>query len=179
MTFVNWSNFEECLGKIDWEKILDDEYNENYFIDVNNDLSNDENNYEWNRRVDFYSTIASTICDGDHILTDYFADWIGFIQENYIDSNSNLKKLTLFEQIKDADSFFINFNYTLTLGKLYNFKNVFHIHGIAGKRNIVVGHGVSNFNFKIEDYSRDDAMSIFSQIFERYKKILKKYIRII
>lgn len=171
---VNWSDFEDCLGKIDWEKILDYEYNENYIIDGNIDIFSNEYNYEWNRRVDFYSSIASTIGEGDHILTDYFADWIGFIQENYIDSNLNLKKLTLFEQINDADSFFINFNYTLTLEKLYNFKNVFHIHGIAGKRNIVVGHGASNFDFTTEDYSKDDAMSIFSQIFERYKKNTKK-----
>lgn len=70
----------------------------------------------------------------------FFSDWVNTIEVEKAQRNDTFAKIAC-----GGDSFFLNFNYTLTLEKVYNIpeRNVFHIHGITGD-NIIVGHGLSN-----------------------------------
>lgn len=138
-----WRTFEEQLGSIDTmafeEKLLDDL-----------GLENDD-------PVDIGMEInADHIADG---IKKEFARWIFHsvdTSNNYsiIRRNIGNHRLSFKKQ-----SFFISFNYTHTLQKLYGIPggNVFYIHGecISENSQLVVGHGNSDEIKRIKDRIKD------------------------
>lgn len=67
-----------------------------------------------------------------------FCDWINTI------SIQNTNKMRTFSSLIDPENdFFVSFNYTQVLEKLYGAKNVCHVHG-SGKDDILFGHGDSS-----------------------------------
>lgn len=77
---------------------------------------------------------SETVLDFQELLSKYFKEWISNIT---LPNNKDLNNLI-------PNSFFINFNYTDTLEKLYNVpcNNVLHIHGQATdpKSRLIIGH---------------------------------------
>ena len=127
-----WQDFENDLGKLRYDAAFEySDFNEVY------DKEGDVNEYKtaYNRE-----NIGQRIHDTFQYISKFFSDWINTIEVE------KARKKDMFVNIAcGGDSFFLNFNYTLTLEKVYNIpeKNVFHIHGLTGN-NIIVGHGLSD-----------------------------------
>lgn len=125
-----WSDFEVNLGEKDIREYAENVARENY-----PDFSSDEF-----RDRDYH---ASEFIAGDESLavcfhiTQTFSEWIESLPE--ADNNCRV-------WIEKEDSFFINFNYTLTLENIYhiNPNNILHIHGSLLDREYVLGHGKSH-----------------------------------
>lgn len=77
---------------------------------------------------------SETVLDFQELLSQYFKDWIHNIA---LPNSEDLNSFT-------SNSFFINFNYTDTLEKLYNvhYDKILHIHGQASnpKNKLIIGH---------------------------------------
>lgn len=121
----DWCDFEEKLGQLDYDE----------FYDHIEDFSSDE---EENFFITAYKMedVTSSLLKSIPYIQELFREWIDTILINpKLLQRQPFKSLCVPE--KDA---FLNFNYTLTLEKLYNCKNVCHIHGKQGQ-SILVGHG--------------------------------------
>jgi len=70
-----------------------------------------------------------------HILYNLFDIWVNQIDITSVTPNESFQKL-----INPEDDYFLTFNYTKTLEQIYNAKNVFHIHGVQGKKRKAFGH---------------------------------------
>lgn len=60
---------------------------------------------------------------------------------------SNIHKITFIEQILDPSGYYISFNYTHTLEKIYKipYEHILHIHGEVGEHNLKLGYPKGNF----------------------------------
>ena len=107
----NWCNFEEYLGKIDYNKYL------NILtctdIDLNNNLEK--------------KFICLCLCFKKW-LSVLFEEWINSIKIENIKINNYFKNY-----INPEKDYFLTFNYTKILENLYKCKNVLHIHGCIDK----------------------------------------------
>lgn len=120
---VNWSDVETSLADLAYETFLDD-YD---FYDKEDD------NYI---RDTFYRnySLATSLCGALEQIDYYFQEWISQID---IAPKINLE----FKKVIDIQNdLFLTFNYTNTLQRLYQVKNVCHIHGKA-EENLFFGHG--------------------------------------
>lgn len=71
---------------------------------------------------------------------------------------NNIKKQVLIERIIDINGYYVSFNYTHTLEKIYGIPEyrVLHIHGEAGKKNLELGYPKGSFS--PEKYVYDQKM---------------------
>lgn len=95
---------------------------------INKDVLNDFDDFEE------LKALFGLIDNANKIIGDLFSSWIKSLK-------CNVDKEKYFLQNFISDSFFINFNYTLTAEKNFNVKksDIYHIHGTA-HGNIVFGH---------------------------------------
>ena len=127
-----WQDFENDLGKLRYDAVFEySDFNEVY--DKEGDV--DEYKTAYNRE-----NIGQRVHDTFQYISIFFSDWI-----NTIEVEKARKKDKFVDIACGGDSLFLNFNYTLTLEKVYNIpeEDVLHIHGISGD-NIIVGHGLSD-----------------------------------
>lgn len=120
---ADWSNFEEALGRLDFEEILND--NSCYLIEPSSDDWHDRDNH------DFGYEISKTVDFSDEISR-YLKDWIKTVKIQG-EPRFQLEKTALF----------LTFNYTCTLEELYEIPdaNIFHIHGCCcTDTNLICGH---------------------------------------
>lgn len=133
-----WKDIEKSLGILDFSECFE-------YIDYEKDSDGD---------IDFFKqayvneSIASNIVLPTIKVSDYFSDWINAIQ---IDDTITLKE-DFRSLLKAEEDLFLTFNYTETLEKLYQVKNICHIHGKLGEE-LLFGHGNTN------DYCEDDMIS--------------------
>ena len=138
----DWANFEEALGKIDWELLFDD---------VDDVTGRDGEIDLWKTayaREDFTSTLNLNA----YAFSKLFSQWIRTITyPKDITRNSFLT-----DTLKNT-SFFLTFNYTKTLEDIYSIlpEQICHIHGVQGG-DIVIGHGVEKSSESIGSYSNDE-----------------------
>ncbi len=117
-----WSNFEEDLGRFDWQSLYD-EHNE---IDVADD----------NFRPSMVYGLEDALAEATEQITgglqSLFQEWIESIP------TEGSKNRFYFE----GGNKILSFNYTSTLHDIYKFQsdNVFHIHGKIGGE-LIIGHG--------------------------------------
>lgn len=121
-----WSNFEEALGKLDFEEIKNDAMS--YAIPVSDDNFRDNSwdapRLEAEKEVNFAYEISS-----------YVREWISSVT---FDDCSPKSEFDFFN-----DAIFLSFNYTNTLEKLYGIPNseITYIHGDCSKKDVLVcGH---------------------------------------
>lgn len=120
-----WSNFEEDLGRFDWDSfydayndidILDDNFKPSMAFGLEDELTQEANNIiegiqyaflEWIESIDLQG------CEGKFLFEDY----------------GNI----------------LSFNYTTTIQNVYQIDNekIFHIHGKIGSDRLIIGHGDS------------------------------------
>lgn len=121
-----WSDLENTLGILDFGECFDD-------LEVMYDRDGDRN--LWHEAYNNEDRAAELVIPISKI-TNYFADWINTIK---IDENISIN--SYFKELINIDKdYFLTFNYTTTLEKLYNAKNVCHIHGKKGEK-LIFGHG--------------------------------------
>lgn len=123
-----WSDLETSLGLLDFDEIFDD-YDDDY---------DEDEDYEWEQAYK-NEDISGFIYYAAATIRDYFSEWINTL---HIDHTVSLKNdfIKLIDSDKD---YFLTFNYTDTLEKLYNVKNICHIHGKQGEK-LLLGHGNNN-----------------------------------
>lgn len=122
---VLWSNFEEDLGRFDWDS----------FYDAYNDIDISDDNFKPSMAYgleDELTQEASNIIEG---IQDAFLEWI-----ETIDSQGCERKFVF-----ENDSKILSFNYTTTIQNVYQIgdEKIFHIHGRIGSDRLVIGHGDS------------------------------------
>lgn len=124
-----WADFENLLGYPDFNSL------EEIFTGY-------EPNYLSDRESDRDCIITQVDINGK--LKDALYEFVNNA-EVYL---KNIHKLELITKIIDVNGYYINFNYTHTLEKIYEIPKyrVLHIHGEAGKDNLKLGYVENNFN---------------------------------
>lgn len=115
----NWCDLEKTLGELNF-----DDFFCNYFEEDENEWHNVYRNED----------IAASINGATKLIKRYFSDWVNTI------SICGSPKPKFNNLINPETDLFLNFNYTETLEKIYNAKNVYHIHGKQGGE-LIFGHG--------------------------------------
>lgn len=142
----SWTNFEEDLGTFNWKLFFDD----NCHIDILDD----------NFRPSFTFSLEDDLQElTEHLISDIrktFSDWL-----TTVDLKFTQKKLVL-----RKDSFFINFNYTMTLEKVYEIETerVLHIHNDVDDdpETLIFGHNTTLAEVSELDENGDSNRTIFT-----------------
>lgn len=164
-----WNDFENSLGEMEMYDYAQNQTRENY-----PNFSSDEF-----RDADWYDAEYSAENEFDEMLQAVkgsFSEWI-----NSLPLADESKKVP----IEKTDSYFITFNYTLTLEKLYRIpaNQIWHIHGqVNGSDEYILGHGKnrnvlekelldqepspdpSSSSEEIESFYRDNSDFIFDRV---------------
>ena len=123
-----WADFENCLGRPDYNSLF--EIFEGY-------------------SPDYYSDHES---DRDAIITQ--ADISGNLNKSLVmfaqnaDSKiSNINQLDSYKKLLGKEDYYITFNYTHTLEKIYNVcnDNILHVHGEIGETKLLLGYPQGNY----------------------------------
>lgn len=124
-----WNDFETELGRPSMSEYIDETAFENE-PDYGSDDFHDSDYYvaQFEAENDLEGMVT--------LIKDAFTDWIASFPQP-----QNANKIRL----DKTDAFFINFNYTDTLQKLYNVRNedILFIHGRVGVSDLVLGHNRS------------------------------------
>ena len=132
-----WADFEHCLGDMNIPEYSSNLAREHYPDYTNDDFSeSDRYRAGWQAETNFDLLITA--------MKSRFSEWI----ENLPEPNPK-KKVPLTK----SDAFFISFNYTLTLERLYCIpcNQIWHIHGcVSNNEDFILGHGKSATDFKQE-----------------------------
>lgn len=165
----DWSDLESALGA-DIYEVFEDEFD-------NIDMNDDDN--------DIFNSIGKNQENGHTIATifdkvkELFFDWVnkclGEISYDEVECKTNYRMI-LRENLDD--SYYINFNYTYTLEKVYGIDadKVWHIHGQVGDcyEKILFGHGNNSLTF--DEKSRWGAVDFFDELAEKLRKDTSKVI---
>lgn len=116
---TDWSDFEECLGEINYQEVLD-------LVE-----KDEENPFRYQRNLedlisDFKTSMLASV-------SPLFSEWIGDI-----DLTTAGKKYQF-----RPDDLFITFNFTMVLEEVYGIskERICHIHGSSEKKSCILGHG--------------------------------------
>lgn len=146
-----WSDVETSLGKLDYSEFLDDwstdDDDDNNFQEVYKNEDNAYALFEATRRIQYFFNV-----------------WI-----KSIDISGILEKSDFIELINEQEDLFLTFNYTKTLEKLYNLKNVCHIHGEQDGK-IYFGHGNKRDNTEYYERNHIGSEYILSDLDEELRK---------
>lgn len=107
-----WYEFEESLANLNFDE-----------IELDHRIHGDDDS-----QLEHYITYMA------EVLMDVFYYWVKSI---------NINTMPIFpDTIINNNNFYINFNYTLTLEKLYKIApcNILHIHGDSTKHKVILGH---------------------------------------
>lgn len=141
----NWGDFEECLGHLDYYRVLEL-------------VEKDEE-----KPSHYYYNIEDIVRDLDSSLffsvSEIFCEWV-----ETIDLSSAYKKYNL-----SSSDLFLSFNYTPLLEDVYkiNPDRICHIHGSINERICIIGHGNNSRVFN--EY--DECVSF--EIEQLHNKLLK------
>ena len=194
----NRSNVEDFLNQYFTLKVKKDKKSDNYWwSDFENDLASfhaksffydhdnvsegfmDQEHPQWS---DFFGVEDEIIEESEKAyfeIRQSFWDWINEISETEIE-----RKNMHFEK----DAFFLSFNYTSTIERIYNIPKVFHIHGYIGDNNeesIVFGHGKETSEGEIPELDENgesnrapgsDAEAFSHSLFYQFQKPVKDII---
>ncbi len=164
-----WEHFEHYLSKInaddfvfeDFLIVEDDGVLEPFATSINFELE------------------GNIVFNGYSMLEEFFSQWVSEI------SLENVAKLESFESLSTRSDYFLTFNYTDTLERVYGYVNVLHVHG-RWTDNIVFGHGV-NFEAESDPYISDctirgiqDMINLkyrkpVEQVYDKYRNEFKDY----
>ena len=161
-----WNDFETNLGNFDDDLLR--EYGLNYLEDYGCDNWRDAFHHDYQYEV---GKVIDRIIQG---LRKSFIDWLAQI---------SLRSVMRKQIDLDSDAFYLTFNYTQTLEKIYNIpiNNILHIHGeYTGRNNdeIIYGHGGHTYiiDKNIEDPRFAEGEGIIKNYFDRTTKPVKQII---
>lgn len=137
--YALWSKFEEALADLDYELVLEENSDLIANLNAPNFKSSDWHSYEFEMER-FVKSLTEE-------LKKEFRDFI--LNVNY-NVNINEIKISL-----EKKSFFISFNYTETLEKLYGIeeKDILYLHKKAKTNDldIILGHGTDPETYNVEE----------------------------
>lgn len=162
-----WSDFENDLGTFNWK----------LFFAVNNHLDINDENFRPSFAFCLEDNLEEETNDIVRKIKEAFDDWL-----NQICLKGACKKIDF-----DSDSVFLNFNYTLTLEKVYKIPNekIIHIHGVveANCESLIFGHNhklLEESEFDENEYSKrtmfTDSENVSKYPFYAFKKPVKEII---
>lgn len=161
-----WSDFEDNLGNFDDDLLR--EYGQKYLEDYGCENWKDAFHHDYQFEL---NTVINKITQGLH---NSFVDWLSQISFNGVKQQA----ITL-----DKDAYYLTFNYTRTLEKVYNIprQNILHIHGTyMGNDNdeIIYGHGgrLYTIDKDIEDPRIEEGERIIRDYFDTTAKPVKQII---
>lgn len=161
-----WSDFEENLGGFDDDLLREFGYNylEDYGCENWRDAFHHDYQYEIYRMID-------RVTKG---IRKCFCNWLSQISFDGLE-----KKAILLEK----DAYYLTFNYTRTLEKIYDIptQNILHIHGTFNSHDndeIIYGHGGHPYIIKkdIDDPRIAEGEEIIKDYFEKTTKPVKQII---
>lgn len=131
-----WSDFENLLGCPDFNSL--EEIFQNYVPDYSSDRETDRDG------IIVQAQSSGNLQDALHEFVSN-AEW----------ALKDIQRQAAFEKILDPNGYYITFNYTHTLERIYNIprQHILHIHGEAGKSYLDLGYPKGNFT--PEKYSYD------------------------
>lgn len=119
-----WSDFENDLGSFNWKS----------FFDEKNNLDIQDENFRPSFTYGLQDDLKQDTDELVDVIKEAFENWL-----KQIDLELNHKKIAF-----EAEAIFLNFNYTLTLEKVYKIpsENIFHIHGDLenNQSSLIFGH---------------------------------------
>lgn len=121
----HWQNFEEGLGKLDFERYFDSDS-----LDV---LDSEGDMHPFHSQVN-YEVFARYLVLLMMEMKDLFGEWIRSID---ISNTNRITKGSILSKNMDV----ITFNYTKTIETLYEYNRILHIHGSIDKE-LIFGHGL-------------------------------------
>lgn len=154
-----WSKYEEILGYLDYDSVLDNDMN---------DYGDDDD--EW---IQAYNNedMCTNIFNSVLFAHNLFSDWIYYIQKKPAEINAKCNQLLSY-----PNTYFLNFNYTDTLEKYVGIKssNITHIHGYANDNdNLIVGH----HKFQKYNHESDPSKSKLNELDEDLEKNVTNIIK--
>ena len=126
-----WNSFEECLGYLNYQDVIDQ-------LDYD-DEDDDGLSHYYRNLEDLLSEMSFSFPE---FINSVFKDWI-----DSIDISSVGRKYRF-----DCKDLFLTFNYTNTLEDVYDIENenICHIHGDINEGTIIAGH--NNNHREFDDY---------------------------
>jgi hypothetical protein len=119
-----WSHFEDSLGSLDFTGFL------HSYSDIMKNYKN-----EWYGEHEN----EDTTCDARNAFIELRREMYEWIKSASLHKKCSPQKE--FQKLLTPRTTVLNFNYSYTIEKIYNFKNVIHIHGnIYNKDSIIIGH---------------------------------------
>lgn len=158
-----WRAVEETLGFLSYDEFLADASS-----CANTDEDGEPN--PWHQ-ANLCEDISSVIKEVSETFIPLFEEWIYTIDIQSVKKNKNIENLL---NIRD---FFLTFNYTKTLEKLYDTKNVCHIHGTTNTE-FFFGHGIDKSFKDFSHYigSEDNLLESHNLLKKDTKKALNNNI---
>ena len=140
-----WSELESALGNIDYKSIrhaIDDVVDSDGDFDMGKTgFVLEDGSQEWPSAAYKFNSI--------------FRNWI-----NTVEIEKSKRKESFYNYLKEHRGYFLNFNYTETLQKLYCIqdRDVLHIHGFRGdgENSIIVGHNSGEIKYESSMLGYDD-----------------------
>ena len=161
-----WSDFEENLSGLDDDLLR--EYGLNYLEDYGCDHWRDAFHHDYQYELD---RIIDRITQG---IRKSFCNWLSQISFDGLE-----QKAILIER----DAYYLTFNYTRTLEKVYDIPihNILHIHGTFNSHDnveIIYGHGGRPYIIEkgIDDPRVAEGEEIIKDYFDKTKKPVKQII---
>lgn len=124
-----WSDFENLLGRPDFNSI--EEIFKSYTPDYMSDSESDRDAIIW--QVDLHGNLKQALKE--------FSD----NAESYLNT---VVPQEFFKKLLKKDAYYLTFNYTHTLEKIYGIpkRNILHIHGEVGKGTLELGYPRGQFS---------------------------------
>ena len=157
----NWENFEAALAHIDFgNKFPKPNHKENETEEEDNALMRDYMLY--------IDRLSSGFIGCTKVWQVFFQKWIREVQISIKKCNYDSKR-SLKELFQEPEMLFFSFNYTKTLEKIYDIKEVTHIHNYVGQK-LVFGHGEDNAIYEEKGKEAPVSSSFFNDMVMSFRK---------
>jgi len=162
-----WSDLESALGSIDYQLIRDT-------ID---DVVDNEGDFDMRKTGYILEDGSQEWPNAAYKFNSTFRDWI-----NTVEIEKSKRKESFYKYLKECKGYFLNFNYTETLQKLYCIQDqdVLHIHGFRGdgESSIIMGHNSGEIEYESAMLGYDDNIRSLHAVLKKNLQLdtLKKFL---
>jgi len=170
-----WQDFEEALGAINFYDKLPGPTPE-----ALDETDKEKHNREMGYYLQAVGVLSNLIVVAAELWGEFFNSWIYEIEAE-IESGMISPKENLANLFSSPDIYYMTFNYTKTLQKIYGIHGVRHIHNRVGQK-LIFGHGKNNTSYH-EPFDRSSGMrapvmiSTLDDLLNSFKKDTSKQMK--
>lgn len=170
-----WKDFENALGSINFYDKLPGPTPE-----ALDDTDEEKHNREMGYYLEAVGVLSSLIVAAAELWEDFFNCWIYEIEAE-IESGAVNPKESLIKLFSSPDTYYMTFNYTKTLQKIYGIRGVRHIHNRVGQK-LIFGHGKGNASYdepfdELSDMRTPLKISTLDDLLNSFKKDTSKQMK--